>query len=89
MDICEVITSIRNKYKINVHVFIMVKDKNRNHKYYWYCEKRDMLNCKGRATTILTKDQLRSRRSQLTGTSQDVHPYLPSRDALRQTVKRI
>ncbi|EXX52466.1 hypothetical protein RirG_252840 [Rhizophagus irregularis DAOM 197198w] len=23
------------------------------------------------------------------GTSQDVHPYLPSRDALRQTVKRI
>ena len=23
------------------------------------------------------------------GTSQDVHPYLPSRDALRQTIKRV
>ncbi|CAB4481026.1 unnamed protein product [Rhizophagus irregularis] len=57
MDICEIIPSIRNKHKINVHGFIMVKDKNRNYMYYWYCEKRDMLNCKGRATTILTEDQ--------------------------------
>ncbi|CAB4439709.1 unnamed protein product [Rhizophagus irregularis] len=127
MDICEVIPSIRNKHKINVHGFIMVKDKNRNYMYYWYCEKRDMLNCKGRATTILTEDQhhlvkatdhnhaaeanrvkviktikLLKERSQqsndnpvqviqsiVAGTSQDVYPYLPSRDALRQTVKRI
>jgi hypothetical protein len=57
MDICEVIPSIHNKHKINVYGFIMIKDKNRNYMYYWYCEKRDMLNCKGRATTILTEDQ--------------------------------
>ncbi|PKY26979.1 hypothetical protein RhiirB3_442502, partial [Rhizophagus irregularis] len=122
MDICEIIPSIRNKHKINVHGFIMVKDKNRNYMYYWYCEKRDMLNCKGRATTILTEDQhhlvkatdhnhaaeanrvkvikaikLLKERSQqsnnnpvqviqsiVAGTSQDAYPYLPSRDALRQ-----
>ncbi|CAB4477716.1 unnamed protein product [Rhizophagus irregularis] len=127
MDICEIIPSIRNKHKINVHGFIMVKDKNRNYMYYWYCEKQDMLNCKGRVTTILTEDQhhlvkatdhnhaaeanqvkvikaikLLKERSQqsndnpvqviqsiVAGTSQDVYPYLPSCDALRQTVKRI
>ena len=57
MDICEVVSSIRNKSKINVHGYLMVKDKNRDHLYYWYCEKRDMLSCRGRATTILTEDQ--------------------------------
>jgi hypothetical protein len=27
MDICEVVSSIRNKNKINVHGYLMVKDK--------------------------------------------------------------
>ncbi|GBC16249.2 uncharacterized protein LOC112591534 [Rhizophagus irregularis DAOM 181602=DAOM 197198] len=90
MDICEIIPSIRNKHKINVHGFIMVKDKNRNYMYYWYCEKRDMLNCKGRVTTILTEDQHHLViQSIVAGTSQDVYPYLLSRDAFRQTVKQI
>ena len=57
MDICEVVSSIRNKSKINVHGYLMVKDKNRNHTYYWYCEKRDILRCGGRATTIFCEDQ--------------------------------
>ena len=127
MYICEVIPSICNKNKINVHGYIIVKDKNRNHSYYWYCEKRDTLQCKGRATTLLTEDQhhlikasehnhaaeasrvnvikrvnlLKERSQQTTdnpvqviqnvvaGTSQEVYPYLPSRNALRQTIKRV
>jgi hypothetical protein len=126
MYICEVIPSICNKPKINVHGFIMVKDKNRNHMYYWYCEKRDMLKCKGHATTILTEDQhylvkttehnhaaeasqvkvikainMLKERSQQTndnpvqviqtivnGTSQEICPYLPSHDALQQTINK-
>jgi len=57
MYICEVVTSIRNQSKINVYGYIMIKDKNRNHKYYWYCEKRDKLQCKRQATTMLAEDQ--------------------------------
>jgi MULE transposase domain/FLYWCH zinc finger domain len=127
MDTCEMVSSIRNKNKINVRGYLMVKDKNRDHSYYWCCEKRDMLGCRGRATTILTEDQhhlvkasehnhapdasrvkvvkginlLKERAQQtneqpaqviqaiVTGTSQEVYPYLPSHDALRQTVKRM
>src|SRR5438132_4762905 len=55
--ICEVVTSLRGGIKINVHGYLMVKDKNRNNKYYWYCEQRDALQCKGRATTILNGEQ--------------------------------
>ena len=61
MYICEIVSSIRNKDKINVYGYMMLKDKNRNHKYYWYCEKRDILKCSGRATTILTRASLRIR----------------------------
>src|SRR6266496_2965182 len=57
MDICEVVSSIRNKDKINVRGYLMVKDKKRNNSYYWYCEKRDQLRCRGRATTLFTEDQ--------------------------------
>ncbi|CAI2195506.1 15955_t:CDS:2, partial [Funneliformis geosporum] len=57
MYICEIVSSNRNKDKINVYGYIMLKDKNRNHNYYWYCEKWDILKCNGRASTILTKDQ--------------------------------
>ena len=48
MNICEVVTSIRNKSKINVHGYLMVKDKNRNNRYYWSCEKHYALRCNGR-----------------------------------------
>ena len=57
MYICEVVSSNRNKNKINIHGYLMVKDKNRQTSYYWYCEKRNTLQCSGRATTILTEDQ--------------------------------
>ena len=53
MDICEVVTSIRNKSKINVHGYLMIKDKNRKNRYYWSCEKRYALRCNGRATTFI------------------------------------
>jgi hypothetical protein len=57
MDICEIIPFFCNKLKINVYSFIMVKNKNKNYMYYWYCKKKDMLKCKGHATTILIKNQ--------------------------------
>ncbi|RGB21477.1 hypothetical protein C1646_777926 [Rhizophagus diaphanus] len=34
MDICKVVSSIRNKNKINVRGYLMVKDKKRNNSYY-------------------------------------------------------
>lgn len=127
MDICEVVLSVRNKNKINVHGYLMVNDKKNNNKYYWYCEKRDQLQCSGRAITLFTEDQhhllkatehshaaeasrvkvikslnlLKERAQQTTdqpvqviqnvvaSSSQEICPYLPSRDALRQTVKRV
>ena len=57
MNICEVVTSIRNKSKINLHRYLMVKDKNKNNRYYWSCEKCYVLRCNGRATTLLTEGQ--------------------------------
>ena len=57
MNICEVVSSIRNKDKINVHGYLMIKDKKRNNSYYWHCEKRNQLRCSGRATTLFAEDQ--------------------------------
>ena len=51
--ICEIISSVRDELMINVHGYIMIKDKSRGDLYYWYCDKRDTLNCDGRANTIL------------------------------------
>src|SRR5436190_16314831 len=125
--ICEKISSIRNKDKINVDGYLMVKDKNRKNKYYWCCEKCKTLNCNGRAITMLiegqhylqkasdhnhaaeasridvvkainalkrkaqeTNDQpVQIIQSVITSSSQEMYSYLPSRDALRQSVKRI
>ena len=57
MYLCEVVPSIRNKSKINVHGYLMVKDKIRKDSYYWHCEKRNILQCGERAVTKLIKDQ--------------------------------
>ncbi|CAG8764644.1 3990_t:CDS:1, partial [Funneliformis caledonium] len=122
MYICEIVSSIRNKEKINIYGYMMLKDKNRNHRYYWYCEKCDILKCSERATTILTEDQhhlvknsehnhaaeasrvnvikkiniLKKRAQQsndqpaqviqtiISNSTNEVYPYLPSHDALRQ-----
>jgi len=45
--ICEIVSSDRDQDKINIHGFIMCKNKNRDNVYYWHCEKRDALQCKG------------------------------------------
>ena len=127
IDICEVVPSIHNKNKINVHGYLMVKDKNRKSTYYWRCEKYKSFQCLGRATTKLVEDQhylqsfsdynhaaeasrvnviktikiLKERAQQtndqpvriiqdiVANSSQEIFPYLPSRDALRQTIKRV
>jgi hypothetical protein len=125
--ICEIVSSNRGQDKINVHGYIMSKNKNRDDFYYWHCEKRDALQCKGRAVTQLVEGQHNLQRisdhnhaaeasrvnvirtvntlkergretneppAQIIQTitasiSHEIHPYLPSRDALRQTVNRI
>lgn len=125
--VCEIVSSNRGKDKISVHGFIMCKNKNHNNSYYWHCEKRDALGCKGRAVTtfvgrqhclkkftdhnhaaeasrvnvIRTVNTLKERGMETNETpaqiiqtttasiSRETHPYLPSRDALRQTIKRI
>ena len=125
--ICEQVSSTHNKTKINVNGFLMVKNRNRGNLYYWCCEKRKSLNCKGWANTELIEGQhfLRStidhshaaeasridvvksinaikRKAQETNdqpvqiiqdmvahTSQEIYPYLPSNNALRQSIKRI
>ena len=119
--ICEVVHSIRNKDKINVNGYLMVKDKNWKDLYYWYCEKRNALQCNRRATTKLIDDQhhlqkatthnhaaeashinivkninLLKEQAQQTndqpiqiiqtiaaGSSQEMYPYLPTRNILR------
>ena len=55
--ICEVVPSIRNKDKLNVSGYLMIQDKNRKNLHYWHCEKRDSLQCSGRAITMLIEDQ--------------------------------
>ena len=55
--ICETVSSIHNKDKLNIHGYLMVKDKNRKNLYYWHCEKYKTLKCPARATTLLNEDQ--------------------------------
>jgi hypothetical protein len=125
--VCEIISSNRGQDKINVHGFIMCKNKNHDDSYYWRCEKRDALQCKGRAVTMLVAGQhhlqkvtdhnhaaeasrvnvirtvnaLKERGKETSeppaqiiqtttaSISHETHPYLPSRNALRQTINRI
>src|SRR5215213_6266344 len=122
--ICEIVSSIRGQDKINIHGFIMCKNKNCNDSYYWHCEKRDALQCKGRAVTtfvggqhrlqkvtdhnhaaeasrfnvIRTVNTLKERgketneppaqiiQTTTASISHEAYLYLPSRDALRQTI---
>jgi hypothetical protein len=53
MERVEIIKSQRGHDKIVVHGYLLVKDKNRNDTFYWSCEQKQTLNCKGRATTNL------------------------------------
>ena len=55
------VSSNRGNDKINVHGYLMIEDKNRNNRYYWHCEKRNLLHCGGRATTIFVEQQHRLR----------------------------
>ena len=125
--ICEIVSSIRGQDKINVHGYLMVKDKNRDDSYYWCCEKRNALECGGRAVTKLVEGQhylqkvtdhnhaaeasrvgvinavnsLKERAKEtnelpvqviqtvITSNTSEVYPYLPSRNALHQSINRV
>ncbi|CAG8793702.1 30597_t:CDS:1, partial [Gigaspora margarita] len=125
--ICEVVPSIRGRDKINVYGFLMYKDKSRRNTFYWYCEKKDILSCNGRAVTRLINNQhylrhmsdhnhgasasrsevarvigrIREQACQtsespaqimqtaITNSSQNIYPYLPLYNAIRQTIQRV
>ena len=55
--ICEIVSSNRGQDKISVNGFIMCKNRKNDNVYYWHCEKRDALECKGRAVTTLVEGQ--------------------------------
>ena len=52
-EVCEIIPSKKRNNKINVRGYLMVKERSRENIFYWYCEKRKLKECKGRAATNL------------------------------------
>ena len=56
-EVCGLVKSVRGQPKIIVRGYLLVKDKNRNDKYYWYCEFKNALRCKGRAVIILEGEE--------------------------------
>jgi hypothetical protein len=50
-EICEIVISQKGNDKINVCGYLLVKEQARNDAYYWSCEKKRTLSCKGRAIT--------------------------------------
>ena len=51
-ETCEIIPSQKGNDKINVRDYLMVKDRTCQDTFYWYCEKRKLENCRGRAITL-------------------------------------
>lgn len=126
-EICDVIPSQKGCNKLNVQGYLMVKEKCLNDRYYWCCESRKLINCKGRAITIFSngqhilekfvahnhssnassadvskiigvvKAQAKNTKdapcqiiqSCTTTAHPDIVPSLPSKNALRQKIKRI
>ena len=80
--ICEVISSAKNKDKINVYGYLMVKNRNWQNTYYWRCEKYKSFWCTGRATTKLVEDQ-----HQLHSFSDHNHTAEASRVNVVKTIK--
>ncbi len=54
--ICEVIPSIYNKDKFNIHSYLMIKNKNRRNLYYWSYKKHNLLQCYRWVTIRLIED---------------------------------
>lgn len=52
-EVCNLVNSIRSQPKLIARGYLLIKDKSHNNKYYWCCEFKDTLNCKGRAITEL------------------------------------
>jgi hypothetical protein len=50
-EICEIVTSQKGNNKINVRGYLMVKERNVKDTYYWCCDRKKAVNCKGRAIT--------------------------------------
>ncbi|XP_068211799.1 uncharacterized protein [Palaemon carinicauda] len=126
-EICEIVPSQKGFDKLNAHGYLMVKEKSLNNRYYWCCESRKLLNCKGRAITIFSngqhilkktvdhnhspnasaanvskiigevKNQAKNTKdapcqiiqSCTTTANPEIVPCLPSKNALRQKIKRI
>ena len=56
-EICELVPSQKGCNKLNAQGYLMVKEKSLDDRYYWCCESRKLLDCKGRAITIFSNGQ--------------------------------
>ena len=56
-EVYTLVNSICNQPKLIARGYILVKDKSINNKYYWYCELKETLICKGKAITILENEE--------------------------------
>ena len=56
-EVCTLANSIRNQPKLIARGYLLIKDKNSNNRYYWRCELKETLNCKGRAVILLENDE--------------------------------
>ncbi|PKC05516.1 hypothetical protein RhiirA5_420830 [Rhizophagus irregularis] len=52
-EVCTLVNSKRNQPKLIARGYLLIKDKSSNNKYYWCCEFKESLKCKGRAITLL------------------------------------
>jgi len=57
MENCELIASQKGKDKLNVHGYLFLQNQNRKNKFYWRCDQRISIGCKGTAQTIFVDGQ--------------------------------
>ena len=56
-EVCNLVNSIRGQPKLIARGYLLVKDKSSGQRYYWRCEFKDTLSCKGRAITDLENEE--------------------------------
>jgi len=56
-EVCGLVNSIRDKPKIIARGYLLIQDKCNDNRYYWRCESKHVLHCKGRAITELENEE--------------------------------
>ena len=56
-EACSLVYFIRDQLKLIVQEYLFVKNRSRNDKYYWNCELKKSISCKGTAVTVLENEK--------------------------------